>query len=344
MNKILTIIIPTYNMEKYLRQCLNSLLCDAMDMLEVIVINDGSRDSSSAIAHEYEANYPGMFRVIDKKNGNYGSCINRGLKEVTGKYVKVLDADDMFERSLLDKFLILLETVDADVVVNDFNTFRENEGKKLNSYSFPNDHLIPITEIFATKSFVPMHSITYKSSIFKKFCYHQTEGISYTDMQWNSIPLLYADNFIYCKMPLYIYRLGREGQTMDPKVIAQKMDDEIMCTEDTIKFLNDAKNISESSALYLTERCLERCTNIYSNVIIGHNGTFDSLDKFDKFIREENHELYQTTESSIVNPYVRFRYIAYWRKLHRGLPIRIRLLLFAVQTLSAINLHKRHRL
>ena len=70
MNKILTIIIPTYNMEKYLRRCLDSLIIDeeGMKQLEVLVINDGSKDSSSQIAHEYQDKYPDTFRVIDKEN------------------------------------------------------------------------------------------------------------------------------------------------------------------------------------------------------------------------------------------------------------------------------------
>ena len=90
MNKILTIIIPTYNMEKYLRRCLDSLIIDeeGMKQLEVLVFNDGSKDSSSQIAHEYQDKYPDTYRVIDKNNGNYGSCINIGLKEAKGKYVK----------------------------------------------------------------------------------------------------------------------------------------------------------------------------------------------------------------------------------------------------------------
>lgn len=84
MQKLLTIVIPTYNMQDYLPRCLDSLvLYDGalMEQLEVLVINDGSKDNSSAIAHEYEAKFPNTFRVIDKENGNYGSCINRGLKE-----------------------------------------------------------------------------------------------------------------------------------------------------------------------------------------------------------------------------------------------------------------------
>ena len=122
MNKILTIIIPTYNMEKYLRRCLDSLIIDeeGMKQLEVLVINDGSKDSSSQIAHEYQDKYPDTYRVIDKENGNYGSCINRGLKEATGKYVKVLDADDWFDTKNFRLYFSDLSKVDVDLVVNDF--------------------------------------------------------------------------------------------------------------------------------------------------------------------------------------------------------------------------------
>ena len=107
MDKILTLIIPTYNMELYLRYCLDSLLVDeGMDALEVLVVNDGSRDCSLEIAREYEHKYPQTFKVIDKENGNYGSCVNRGLKEATGKYVKVLDADDSFDTEHFGRFIV----------------------------------------------------------------------------------------------------------------------------------------------------------------------------------------------------------------------------------------------
>lgn len=97
MENILSIIIPTYNMEKYLDKCLASLIIEdkeLMRQLEVLVVIDGAKDRSSEIAHTYQNRFADTFRVIDKENGNYGSCINRGLKEATGRYVKVLDADD----------------------------------------------------------------------------------------------------------------------------------------------------------------------------------------------------------------------------------------------------------
>ena len=123
MQKLLTIVIPTYNMQNYLHRCLDSLLLPdkQMEQLEVLVINDGSKDKSSTIAHEYEAKYPNTFRVIDKENGNYGSCVNRGLKEATGKYIKVLDADDWFDTMNFEKYISFLAKTDADLVLSDFD-------------------------------------------------------------------------------------------------------------------------------------------------------------------------------------------------------------------------------
>ena len=94
MEKILTIVIPTYNMQDYLHRCLDSLIVpeEQMKHLEVLVVNDGSKDNSSAIAHEYQNKYPDTFRVIDKDNGHYGSCVNAALKIATGKYFRLVDA------------------------------------------------------------------------------------------------------------------------------------------------------------------------------------------------------------------------------------------------------------
>ena len=126
--KTLTVVIPTYNMEKYLRRCLDSLIVgdDQMAQLEVLVVNDGSKDSSSAIAHEYEKKYPQTFRVIDKENGNYGSAVNRGLKEAKGKYIKILDADDRYDNNLFARYIDTINTLDVDLILNDYAYVRPN--------------------------------------------------------------------------------------------------------------------------------------------------------------------------------------------------------------------------
>lgn len=130
MNKILTIVIPTYNMEKYLDKCLTSLVIEdreLMKQLEILVVIDGSKDRSSEIAHTYQVRYPQTFIVIDKENGNYGSCINRGLKEAAGKYIKVLDADDCYNSKSLQQHLELLRIVDVDLILTSYVIVNEKD-------------------------------------------------------------------------------------------------------------------------------------------------------------------------------------------------------------------------
>ena len=81
MKKVLTVVIPTYNMEKYLAHCLESFIFDEAEKgLEILIVNDGSKDNSINIAKSYENKYPNIFKVIDKENGGHGSTINEALK------------------------------------------------------------------------------------------------------------------------------------------------------------------------------------------------------------------------------------------------------------------------
>ena len=84
MSKLLSICIPSYNMEQYLHRCVDSMLVDeVLEQLEIIIVNDGSKDSTLAIANDYKQRYPQSVVVIDKPNGHYGSCINASLKIAT---------------------------------------------------------------------------------------------------------------------------------------------------------------------------------------------------------------------------------------------------------------------
>lgn len=222
MDKILTIIIPTYNMEKYLRHCLDSLIVPNMDKVEVLVINDGSKDSSSAIGHEYQDKYPQTFRVIDKENGNYGSCVNRGLKESSGKYVKILDADDWFESDNFPSYIKILSQADVDMIISDYDIVNEH-GIEFKNIKFNKVFKTPyekfqLGDLFKehnSRTIFQMHSIAFKKSCLDLINYRQTEGISYTDQEWIFKPLVAISNCLYIDFVIYKYVIGREGQTME---------------------------------------------------------------------------------------------------------------------------------
>lgn len=271
MEKILSIIIPTYNMEKYLRKCLDSLIIDKelMSQFEVLIINDGSKDSSSEIAHEYENQYPNTFRVIDKENGNYGSCINRGLKEAVGKYVKVLDADDYFNTNALIDYIKFLKEQNCDLVLNDCIKINER-GDTIGS--FDNLGLKRYTTIvfkkFASKRIFPqMHCIAYKKEKIYILNYKQTEGISYTDQEWVTIPMKNIETVVYTGLPLYYYLIGREGQTMDAIVMTKsfKHKSEVVLSiiNNTLKYNGD-----DVHKVYLESKMLNFLEYLYKEHIL----------------------------------------------------------------------------
>ncbi len=220
MEKQISIIIPTYNMEKYIGRCLDSLIIPEFDEVEVLVVNDGSKDRSSDIAHEYADKYPDSIRVIDKENGNYGSCINAGLPLATGRYVKILDADDYFSPAEFSKFVIGLRSSNADVIITTYQSVDE-EGKIINQHDLKK-WKIKTEVVYAGKDFFKimrptyfqMHQIAYRREIFSNIAYRQLEGISYTDMQWAIEPMSNCKSILFKEIPLYNYLVGRAGQTV----------------------------------------------------------------------------------------------------------------------------------
>lgn len=226
--KILTVIVPTYNMEKYLDKCLNSLIVpdsNIMDKLEVLVVNDGSKDRSSVIAHGYEHKYPNTFRVIDKQNGNYGSCINTALPLATGKYVKVLDADDWFETENLSSYLFFLENNNSDLILTRTNAVNEDNrviDEQFLIKTLKEGVVYKFEEIALSLGHsICMHNVTYSRRIFAYMNYAQIEGISYTDTQWIFEPMIRVYSVQFINIFLYNYLVGREGQTASAKSLTR---------------------------------------------------------------------------------------------------------------------------
>lgn len=317
MNKILTIIIPTYNMEKLLRRCLDSLVIDeeGMKLLEVLVINDGSKDSSSQIAHEYQDRYPDTYRVIDKENGNYGSCINRGLKEATGKYVKVLDADDYFNTKQFAQYITRLLQTNADLVLTDFDIVDEVDScRKYVSYNIPTNHVLKFVQVCKNKSFqnLSMHAVTYKSDIFSRMNYYQSEGISYTDQEWIFSPMSMVEDCIYYPILVYQYLLGRQGQTMESSTLLKNISHTM---QGTLKMCDEygKMEIHHRKRDYFEFQLHKRCAYIYRNYLISHPTlNINELIVFDKLL-QNTLQVYDFTNHIVLSPYLPFHYVRRWR-------------------------------
>ena len=315
MKKLLSIIIPTYNMEKYLHNCLDSLIIseEKMQEIEVFVINDGSKDLSSQIAHEYEEKSPQTFRVIDKENGNYGSCINRGLIEASGKYVKVLDADDSFDTENLDEFLCFLDKCDEDIVVSNVDCVDEKGVIiKKAKYNFPRYQKCMIDEI--SLEIIEMHAITYKLNVLKEIAYHQTEGISYTDNDWTSIPLAHDNTFIYFPKSIYRYLMGRYGQSIGALV---KNCDQFEKVLYSIMGQLEGMDSLGKAETYLQFRLQHILMCFYKEFLVADKcHHMDKIIAFDKKLKADFPKYYALADNVVLNDYLPYHYVREWRKTY----------------------------
>lgn len=220
--KLLSIIIPSYNMEDYLPRNLGKLTSiNGINDIEIIVVNDGSKDRTLKIVREFEAKCQSV-RVIDKPNGHYGSCLNAALEVATGKYFRILDADDWFESVALDDFVDKVKGCDADLLV----TLRKEwtvksdgswhvdqypiEGIKY-GYLYDAAHL-SFTDYSKRVEF-NMHSMTYKTEVLKRIGLRLPHGVCYTDLIYCLVPLNAIKDIVVFDIYLYNYFVGREGSS-----------------------------------------------------------------------------------------------------------------------------------
>ena len=321
MDKVLTVIIPTYNMENYLHKCLDSLIIaeELMSQLEVLVINDGSKDRSSDIAHSYQDKYPDIFRVIDKENGNYGSCVNRGLKEAKGKYIKILDADDSFDNTCFESYLLFLSKLDVDMVVNDFVFVNENDeitqvkryslGKIGKEFEFSKR----IGRTFYRKN-LHMHAVAYKTENLRSHHYIQTEGISYTDQEWTYTPLFFVRKIAYFNGLLYRYLLGRKGQTVSTEVFNKNVFQDETCVLRKLEDYIKQKAVSDGGGWFLEKWIkanVEKCYRRY--LVSSQPSSYDRIIDLDKKFMSLDSSVKSMVESLCL-PFTNYKYIKIWHK------------------------------
>lgn len=318
MEKILTVVIPTYNMEIFLPKTLTSLVVEKelMDLLEVIVVNDGSKDSSSNIAHEFQKQYPQTVRVIDKENGNYGSCVNRGLLEAKGKYIKILDADDSFDNVAFKKYLQTISELDVDLIINDV-LLVNTDGHSLDKWqlSLPQFQFF---NFFSYDCFLEMHMVAYQTEKLRQIGYLQTEGISYTDQEWVFLPLSTVVKSYYCPITLYMYLVGREGQTMNSMIQRKYLSNKLIVFKNMLKVYSQG-NYVENIDRWMLNKLLSNLHSLFkTNIVDLRDDKNQDIIDCDLFIKENYPRFYLKSEKClIVSKKFKYNYGHYWRKYYK---------------------------
>lgn len=256
-DKILTVVVPSYNASKYLDFNLQSFLRPSVPKrLEVIVVDDGSTDDTARIADAYHEKYPETIKVIHKENGGHGSGINAGLRAATGKYFKVVDADDWVDHEALERLLDYIASFDVavanvdtdidtaqvqadakvrirdkavlvpDVIYNNYYWRLTDEAKSPEEYERKVEFKEPFSgveyhkvydfESIADQCYVKMHNMTIRTEILREHQIQIDEHCFYVDMEYILYPMPYVQTIAFLPEFLYQYQIGRQGQSMDP--------------------------------------------------------------------------------------------------------------------------------
>lgn len=289
MAKLLSVIVPSYNMENYLHKCLGSFgveqLMERMgsdgeplaEKLEVIVVNDGSKDRTSEIAHEFEHKFPTVYRVIDKANGHHGSCVNAALKVVTGTYVRILDADDAFAKPEFAEFMEYLDRLqtkhpgEVDLVFSGVAMVDPDDNvTSTECFSFPTECIFTLSEIVDRELFQALSMVTYRTEIVRHVGYHQPEGVMYSDNIWTFAPLPAINRCAHFKKVLYRYLWGRPGQSMDSAVWARNTHQMVTVFKAMMDCFNTAKPTLQPCNRKAMEKALLNIGQIIYGMLFYH--------------------------------------------------------------------------
>lgn len=286
--KLLTIIIPCYNSQDYMKTCIESLLLPDSSALEIIVVNDGSKDNTAIIAEEYREKYPETIRVVHQENGGHGEAINTGISHATGLYLKVVDSDDWVDR---DAYLRIMDTLSKftgsetlDLVISNF--VYEKEGaryKKTMSYNkyLPQDTVFTWEDIksFKMGKYILMHSVIYRTALLQDINLSLPKHTFYVDNLFVYVPLMYVKKMYYINVDFYRYFIGRDDQSVNEQVMMRRIDQQIrvnsLMLDHCLYVFNNSDNSKLKRYIY---HYLEIMTAV-SSILLINSGTNEDLQK-----------------------------------------------------------------
>lgn len=298
----LTISIAAYNVEEYISRTLKSCIVseDKQKYIEIIIVNDGSTDNTLNIALEYQKRYPGLFRIVDKQNGGYGSTINCSLNEARGRYFRLLDGDDWYDTEALEIFIDKLLKCDADVVFTNYVAVNEDDTVKSKG-KYGEEEKEKLYKINEDTSIIwSMHKMAVKTELLIENNVKISEKCFYTDMEYVFNIIKYMDTYICFDITLYHYLVGRNGQSMSRAGMIKNKEDAKQVLEKEAVIFNTVTNCAKKNIMKKW-MCIHAWHVINSYLLCGSNQqNKNELIELDMKIKNELPEIYELTNQKIV--------------------------------------------
>lgn len=243
--KLITFAIPCYNSESYMSHCIDTILSIKED-IEIIIVNDGSKDNTKKIAESYRKKYPKIIRVINQENQGHGEGVNQGIKYAEGLYYKVVDSDDWVDeaslKKLMDQIKIMKEKDELpDMFIVNYVYEKEGKQKVINYRSvLPKNKIFTWNDVkkFKLDQNILMHSVVYKTQVLKECGVVLPKHTFYVDNIFVYYPLPYIKTMYYMDIDFYRYFIGRIDQSVNEKNMVKRIDQQYFITKEMTKFFN----------------------------------------------------------------------------------------------------------
>ena len=219
---LITFLVACYNSEAYLNVCLDSLLKCDNEKIEIILVDDGSKDKTYDVIMKYKNLYPNVIKVIKKENAGHGDAINDGVKNATGKFFKIVDSDDWVNEDALNKLLNAVEQVGdkVDLFVTNYVYYHgyDNPKRRITFHSTFKEHKIcgwNEAKGMKINQNLTLHSCMFKLEKVKESGVVLPKKVSYEDNYFVYACLSKVRTFIYLNIDFYCYLIGRDGQSVN---------------------------------------------------------------------------------------------------------------------------------
>lgn len=304
--KLLSIAIPCYNSSAYMRKCIDSLLPGGEDV-EIIIVNDGSKDNTPDIAEEYRERFPSIVKVVNKENGGHGSAVNAGIEHATGLYYKVVDSDDWVNQSAYIQILNTLKELvrdgkTIDMLISNFVYEKEGEKrKKVMKYhhALPQNRVFTWNDVkrFRVGQYILMHSVIYRTKLLKECGLKLPEHTFYVDNIFVFNPLPYVKTMYYLDVNFYRYYIGRADQSVNEQVMISRIDQQIKVNKLMVDYyVEEMDRIHANGKVKRYMRNYLDIITTVSSVLLIRSGLEENLEKKKElwqYIREKDKWLWK---------------------------------------------------
>ena len=309
--KLLSIAIPCYNSQDYMAHCIESLLPGGEDV-EILIVNDGSKDDTAKIADEYAAKYPTIVKAIHKENGGHGSAVNTGIENATGIYFKVVDSDDWVKEdaylAILEKLRELTGGVDTlDLLISNFVYEKEGERrKKVMRYK----HVLPEYRMFGWEDvgrfhvgqYILMHSVIYRTKLLRECGLKLPEHTFYVDNIYVFEPLPYVRNMYYLDVNFYRYFIGRDDQSVNETNMIKRIDQQFKVTYIMIDYMTQFNLVSKPLERYMRHYLsIIMCISSVISVKSGQKEHLKMRKELWKYLYDSDKRLYRKIRHNITS-------------------------------------------